>query len=70
METEADAKDFIPVMKLKLEGMNLDDALNGPDADPVLIPLQHFTQSQRNVDSTFPPMRTIFTILGCFVCGV
>jgi hypothetical protein len=28
METEADVKDFIAVMKVKLEGRNLDDVLN------------------------------------------
>jgi hypothetical protein len=36
METEADAKDFIAVMKSKLEGRNLDNILN---MDQTLIPL-------------------------------
>ena len=56
MDTEAYAKDFIAVMKSKLEGRNLDDVLNIEygDTDPVLIPLQHDSRSERITDSTFP----------------
>ena len=46
MDSEADAKDFIAVMKSKLEGRNLDNVLN---MDQMLIPFSYHTNMMLKV---------------------